>query len=92
MPTDHHPHTPILDVCDLAIAYETRYGDVPAVRGVSFDIQRGETHGSAATPSPITSLIPSLIHSRCMVTSRYATPQPYGVGSSLSNTSAESTE
>ena len=45
MPTDHRPRTPILDVCDLAISYETRYGHVPAVRGVSFDIQRSETHG-----------------------------------------------
>jgi len=32
-------------VRDLAIAYETRQGDVPAVRGVSFDIRRGETLG-----------------------------------------------
>ena len=42
---DYRPHTPILDVRDLAISYETRQGDVPAVRGVSFDIQRGETLG-----------------------------------------------
>ncbi len=36
---------PILRVGDLAISYETRYGDVDAVRGVSFEINRGETLG-----------------------------------------------
>ncbi len=36
---------PILKVQDLAIAYETRKGDVQAVRNVSFDIRRGETLG-----------------------------------------------
>jgi peptide/nickel transport system ATP-binding protein len=36
--------TPILRVENLAISYETRKGDVPAVRDVSFDIQRGEAH------------------------------------------------
>ncbi len=41
----HRPHVPILDVRDLAISYETRQGDVPAVRGVGFDIQRAETLG-----------------------------------------------
>jgi len=40
----HKPQTPILDVRDLTIAYATRKGDVLAVRDVSFDIQRGETH------------------------------------------------
>jgi peptide/nickel transport system ATP-binding protein len=40
----HRIQTPILDVRNLAISYETRYGDVPAVRDVSFDIQRGEAH------------------------------------------------
>ena len=35
---------PILSVRDLAISYETRYGDVPAVRNVSFDIHKGEAH------------------------------------------------
>jgi len=44
MQQSHKPQTPILDVRDLAISYETRYGDVPAVRDVSFDIQRGEAH------------------------------------------------
>ncbi len=42
---NYRPHVPILDVHDLAISYETRQGDVPAVRGVSFDIQRAETLG-----------------------------------------------
>ena len=42
---DHRIKTPILEVEGLAISYETRKGDVPAVRDVSFDIQRGEAHG-----------------------------------------------
>jgi peptide/nickel transport system ATP-binding protein len=41
----HKPQTPVLDVRNVAISYKTRYGDVPAVRDVSFDIQRGEAHG-----------------------------------------------
>ncbi len=36
---------PILKVEGLAVSYETRYADVPAVRDVSFEIQRGETFG-----------------------------------------------
>ncbi|MDH7488936.1 MAG: ABC transporter ATP-binding protein [Anaerolineae bacterium] len=36
---------PILKVQDLAIAYETRKGDITAVRNVSFEIRRGETLG-----------------------------------------------
>ncbi len=38
------PQTPVLDVRNLAISYETRYGDVPAVRDISFEIERGEAH------------------------------------------------
>jgi peptide/nickel transport system ATP-binding protein len=34
-----------LQVRDLSISYETRRGNVPAVRGVSFDIHRQETYG-----------------------------------------------
>ena len=45
MTTTHRIQTPILDVQDLAISYETRKGDVPAVRDVSFEIMRGEAHG-----------------------------------------------
>ena len=41
---DYGIKTPILEVKDLAISYETRKGDVPAVRDVSFDIMRGEAH------------------------------------------------
>ncbi len=41
---NHKPKTPILDVRNLAVSYETRRGDVPAVRDVSFEIQRGEAH------------------------------------------------
>jgi peptide/nickel transport system ATP-binding protein len=40
----YKPQTPILEVKNVAISYETRYGDVPAVRDVSFDIQRGEAY------------------------------------------------
>ncbi len=44
MTTDHRIKTPVLQVEDLAISYETRKGDVPAVRDVTFEIQRGEAH------------------------------------------------
>jgi peptide/nickel transport system ATP-binding protein len=37
----------ILSVRDLAITYRTQGGDVPAVRGVDFDIDRGEVLGLA---------------------------------------------
>ncbi len=43
--SDHRIKTPVLQVEDLAISYETRKGDVPAVRDVSFEIMRGEAHG-----------------------------------------------
>ena len=36
---------PILQIDRLAVAYETRYGDVAAVRDVSLDIHRAETFG-----------------------------------------------
>src|SRR5678815_718729 len=36
---------PVVKVDHLAIAYETRKGDVRAVRDVSFEIHRGETLG-----------------------------------------------
>jgi peptide/nickel transport system ATP-binding protein len=36
---------PIISVRNLGIAYETRKGDIHAVRDVSFDIYRGETVG-----------------------------------------------
>jgi peptide/nickel transport system ATP-binding protein len=44
MAIDHRVKTPVLQVEDLAISYETRKGDVPAVRDVSLEIQRGEAH------------------------------------------------
>ena len=44
MITDHRPKTPVLKVEDLAISYETRHGDIPAVRDVSFEILRSEAH------------------------------------------------
>ncbi|NOK61546.1 MAG: dipeptide ABC transporter ATP-binding protein [Chloroflexi bacterium AL-W] len=37
--------TLVLEVEDLAIAYKVRGGEIEAVQNVSFDIQRGETHG-----------------------------------------------
>jgi peptide/nickel transport system ATP-binding protein len=36
---------PVLELQDLAISYQTRRGAVPAVRGVSFGVCRGETVG-----------------------------------------------
>src|SRR6185503_11617715 len=36
---------PVVRVENLSIAYETRQGDVAAVRGVSFEIHRGESLG-----------------------------------------------
>jgi len=42
---DHRIKTSILKVENLAISYETRKGDVQAVRDVSFEIHRGKTHG-----------------------------------------------
>ena len=42
---DRQIDAPILKVEGLAISYETRKGSVPAVRDISFDIQRGEVHG-----------------------------------------------
>ncbi|HIC93135.1 MAG TPA: ABC transporter ATP-binding protein, partial [Anaerolineae bacterium] len=36
---------PVLRVENLAITYETRRGDVKAVRGVSFEVMPGETYG-----------------------------------------------
>ncbi len=36
---------PVLDVRDLAISYQTRKRDVPAVRGVNFTVHQGETIG-----------------------------------------------
>jgi peptide/nickel transport system ATP-binding protein len=38
-------HAPILKVTNAAISYETRYGDVEAVRDVSFDVHRAQTFG-----------------------------------------------
>jgi peptide/nickel transport system ATP-binding protein len=35
---------PVLKVENLAVSYETRYGDVQAVRDVSFEIQRGQAY------------------------------------------------
>jgi peptide/nickel transport system ATP-binding protein len=38
---------PLLSVRDLRVTYRTEAGDVPAVRGVSFDLAQGETLGLA---------------------------------------------
>ncbi len=40
-----HQRQPVVRIENLAIAYETRGGDVRAVRDVSFDIHRGESLG-----------------------------------------------
>jgi peptide/nickel transport system ATP-binding protein len=45
MATNLMTHAPVLKVESAAISYETRYGDVEAVRDVSFDVHRAETFG-----------------------------------------------
>jgi peptide/nickel transport system ATP-binding protein len=42
---DHRVQTPVLKVENAAISYQTRRGDVQAVRDVSFEIHRGEAFG-----------------------------------------------
>ena len=42
---EHRLTTPVLNVRELAISYETRRGDVDAVRDVSFEILRGDAFG-----------------------------------------------
>ncbi|MBM4422331.1 MAG: ABC transporter ATP-binding protein [Chloroflexi bacterium] len=44
-PLTAKPSSPVVRVENLSIAYETRGGDVNAVRDVSFEIYRGETLG-----------------------------------------------
>ena len=43
--TDPGPNAPLLVVSDLHVAFQTPHGTVPAVRGVNFSIERGETVG-----------------------------------------------
>ena len=45
MATAHPEHSPVLILENVAISYETRYGDVEAVRDVSFEVGRAETFG-----------------------------------------------
>ncbi len=45
MKTEAVTHAPVLKVENAAISYETRYGDVEAVRDVSFDVHRATTFG-----------------------------------------------
>jgi peptide/nickel transport system ATP-binding protein len=45
MTADIRQHSPILKLEDVAISYETRFGDVEAVRQVSFDVHRATTFG-----------------------------------------------
>jgi peptide/nickel transport system ATP-binding protein len=45
MSQNNDDNGPVLEVDNLAISYETRKGDVAAVRGVSFSVNRGETLG-----------------------------------------------
>jgi peptide/nickel transport system ATP-binding protein len=44
---EHAPATPLLSVRDLHVTYRTGAGPLPAVRGVSFDLDAGETLGLA---------------------------------------------
>lgn len=43
--THENSDQPVIEVIDLGIAYETRSGDVEAVRGVSFSVKPGQTLG-----------------------------------------------
>jgi peptide/nickel transport system ATP-binding protein len=43
--TTHSVQAPVLKVENAAISYETRYGDVEAVRDVSFEVHRAKTFG-----------------------------------------------
>jgi len=45
MATPHSERSPVLKIEHAAISYETRYGDVEAVRDVSFEVHRGTTFG-----------------------------------------------
>ena len=45
MTTSQREHAPIVKLENVAIAYATRYGDVEAVRDVSFEVHRGSTFG-----------------------------------------------
>jgi peptide/nickel transport system ATP-binding protein len=45
MLTIQRDHAPILKIENLAISYKTRYGDVEAVRQVSFEVGRATTFG-----------------------------------------------
>jgi peptide/nickel transport system ATP-binding protein len=45
MSYDFQYQMPVLKLEDVAISYETRYGDVEAVREVSFDVHRATTFG-----------------------------------------------
>jgi peptide/nickel transport system ATP-binding protein len=45
MTEDHEFQMPVLKLEDVAISYETRYGDVEAVRQVTFDVRRATTFG-----------------------------------------------
>lgn len=45
MKTEAVTHAPVLKIKNAAISYETRYGDVEAVRDVSLDVYRATTFG-----------------------------------------------
>jgi peptide/nickel transport system ATP-binding protein len=45
MTEEHIEKNPVLKLEDVAISYETRYGDVEAVRQVSFEVNRAMTFG-----------------------------------------------
>ena len=45
MATNLSVQAPVLKIKNAAISYETRYGDVEAVRDVSFDVHRAKTFG-----------------------------------------------
>lgn len=44
--------TPLLQLKDLTVTYETAGGDIPAVRGVDLTLDPGGTLGVAGSPAP----------------------------------------